>query len=86
MTKDDIRKNRKNAALAKKMSPGTRVMVIATGETGEVTKVIEYNRENLNSPCGYSAIQVRFDDYENLPHHKKVRRFSSTSLKILPKK
>lgn len=45
------------------------------------------NRNNIkwDSPFGYSTVQVRFDNYDTLPPHKKVRHYSASSLKILAK-
>lgn len=78
----DYEKNKDNAIKAKALKIGDRVKVIATGQTGTVTKKIEYDRKNHNvsSPYGYTTIQVRFDNYEALPHHKKIRHFSARSL------
>lgn len=81
----DKKKNQNNAILANKIEIGRRVMVKRTGETGVVTKIVKYDRDNQkwNSPFGYSTIQVRFDNYESLPQHKKVRHFSASSLELI---
>lgn len=85
MTRENYNKNWNNAFLARKIKIGNRVMVIRTGETGIVTKIVKYDRDNdkWDSPYGYSTIQVRFDNYDSLPHHKKVRHYSASSLKII---
>lgn len=82
MSTRDYNKNQNNAILAKQMKIGDKVMVIRTGETGVVTKIVEYNRDNSNwdSPYGYSSIQVLF---EGLPHHKRIRHYSASSLKVI---
>jgi sulfate adenylyltransferase subunit 1 (EFTu-like GTPase family) len=85
MNDRDYLKNKKNAILANEIKIGDRVKVLKTGEIGNVTKIIVYKRDNdkWNSPFGYSSIQVRFNDYNSLPHHKKVRCYSASSLEIL---
>jgi TRAP-type uncharacterized transport system substrate-binding protein len=82
MNNKDYLKNKKNAYLASKIKVGDMVMVSKTREIGNVTKIIVYKRDNdkWNSPFGYSSVQVRFDNYNNLPHHK---HYSASSLKIL---
>lgn len=77
----DLEKNKKNAVLASKLKVGDKVRVIKSNETGVVDKIIPYNRDDCRSPYGYSAIQIRFDNYDKLPHHRKVRRYSALSLK-----
>lgn len=79
----DYEKNKMNAISLSLLSLGSRVEVIKTGEFGIVTKIIKYNREKYNSSFGYSTVQVKFDNYNYLPHHKKVRHYSASSLKII---
>lgn len=82
MSTRDYNKNQNNAVLAKQMKIGDRVVVIRTGETGVVTKIVEYNRVNgkWDSPYGYSSVQVLF---EGLPHYKRIRHYSASSLKVI---
>lgn len=82
MSTRDYNKNQNNAVLAKQMKTGDRVVVIRTGETGVVSKIVEYNRDNgkWDSPYGYSSIQVLF---EGLPRYKRIRHYSASSLKVI---
>lgn len=66
MNSRDYKKNKNNAMALSKLHVGNRVKVVKTNETGVITKIIAY--------------QVRFDDYNRLPHYKKVRHFSASSL------
>lgn len=79
MNSRDYKKNKNNAMALSKLHVGNRVKVVKTNETGVITKIIAYNRDKVNSPYGYSTVQVRFDDYNRLPHYKKVRHFSASS-------
>lgn len=87
MNEKDFIKNWSNAFLASMIKIGDRVRVLRTGEVGTVTKIVAYNRDNGKwcSPFGYSAIQVRFDNYNDLPRHRKVRHYSAKSLEVISK-
>lgn len=82
MTTRDYNKNQNNAVLVKQMKIGDKVMVIRTGETGVVTKIVEYNRNDgkWDSPYGYSSVQVLF---EGLSRYKRIRHYSASSLKVI---
>ena len=75
-------KNKTNAFALLELNIGDKVRVIATGETGVITKKVKYNRghQNYYSPYGYSTVQVRFDNYDNLPQHRKIGHYAASSL------